>query len=226
MLLGNFSIRNANPGREIGGPSNPSQWLKGGTLATFYASEAAITGETNKSAIPNGYVPPYSLVLSPKAGGLASIGNIAGIATVLANATKGQSLGATIAGLSDFSNAPISLIVQAAATLAASGALNTPALVGTVALAVDIAGAGDLNGALGSIAFVVASITGTGAIAAPDLNEIAELSAEISPFTVLSPESLAAAVWNALAADFQDAGTMGEKVGKKLLTLQKFLALK
>jgi hypothetical protein len=36
------------------------------------------------------------------------------------------------------------------------------------------------------------------------------LSGDITPFTELSPQNLAAAVWETIAADFNDPGTMGE----------------
>jgi hypothetical protein len=36
--------------------------------------------------------------------------------------------------------------------------------------------------------------------------------ANVTPFTDLSPENLATAVWNALAASYDDGGTMGEKL--------------
>jgi hypothetical protein len=39
---------------------------------------------------------------------------------------------------------------------------------------------------------------------------IGVLSGDITPFTELSPQSLSAAVWSALAAEYDSAGTMGE----------------
>ena len=38
------------------------------------------------------------------------------------------------------------------------------------------------------------------------------MSAELTPFTTLSPENLAASVWNAVAASYNTSGTMGEKL--------------
>jgi len=38
------------------------------------------------------------------------------------------------------------------------------------------------------------------------------MSASITPFTELSPQNLAAEVWNSIAADFNTAGTMGNKM--------------
>jgi hypothetical protein len=38
------------------------------------------------------------------------------------------------------------------------------------------------------------------------------LSGDITPFTELSPQNLAAAVWETIAADFNETGTMGNKL--------------
>jgi hypothetical protein len=51
------------------------------------------------------------------------------------------------------------------------------------------------------------------------------LSGDITPFTELSPQNLATAVWAAVAADNRDPNSMGEFV-QKLLTVAKFLGLK
>lgn len=51
------------------------------------------------------------------------------------------------------------------------------------------------------------SLTGTS-----DLKGLLSLSGEFTPFTELSPENLARSVWEALAADYNDAGTMGSKL--------------
>ena len=51
------------------------------------------------------------------------------------------------------------------------------------------------------------SLTGTS-----NLKGLLSLSGEFTPFTELSPENLARAVWEALAAEYNDAGTMGSKL--------------
>ncbi len=42
----------------------------------------------------------------------------------------------------------------------------------------------------------------------------------------ITDDSVASAVWNSIAADYTAAGTFGEKIGKKLLTVAKFIGLK
>jgi hypothetical protein len=45
-----------------------------------------------------------------------------------------------------------------------------------------------------------------------DLRGKLSLSGEWTPYTTLSPENLAAAVWNAVAASYNTSGSMGEKL--------------
>lgn len=54
----------------------------------------------------------------------------------------------------------------------------------------------------------------------------AGLVAATSTVTSEDVESIASAVWDKLVADHETAGTFGQKVGKKLLTTGKFVALK
>ena len=39
MILGNYNILNSNPGKAIGGVTDPTIWLKGGTLSNYIVSD-------------------------------------------------------------------------------------------------------------------------------------------------------------------------------------------
>lgn len=78
-------------------------------------------------------------------------------------------------------------------------------------MASDLAGSGDLTAALSLIAFVVSELTGSGTTGGTLRGDVG-LSADISSSSTLSPENLAAAVWNSIAASFNTAGTMGAKM--------------
>jgi hypothetical protein len=86
---------------------------------------------------------------------------------------------------------------------------------------------GALSLTIGLSGDLIASMTGSGALSmlvpisgdalatmtgAADLKGYLALAGDITPFTELSPENLAAAVWNSLAASYNDTGTMGEKL--------------
>lgn len=49
-------------------------------------------------------------------------------------------------------------------------------------------------------------------VGATDLRGLLSMAGEWTPFTELSPEGLANAVWSSLAAQYNDAGTMGNKL--------------
>lgn len=129
--------------------------------------------------------------------------------------------------------------------------LLTSDIAGGVTIASDFIGNADLIGALGALAGAVCDIISLGGLSG-STSAKGFLYADITPFTALSPETLAASVWNSVASQFNDSGTMGNKLngagsagdpwttdldsyttpgtaGKKLkdgLTLGKFVALK
>lgn len=129
--------------------------------------------------------------------------------------------------------------------------LLTSDIAGGVSLSSDFIGNADLVGALGALAGAVCDIISSGELSG-SISAKGFLYADITPFTSLSPESLAASVWNSVAAQFNNSGTMGNKLnsagsagdpwgtdlstyttpgtaGKKLkdgLTVGKFIALK
>jgi hypothetical protein len=84
---------------------------------------------------------------------------------------------------------------------------------------------GSLSLTIGLSGEVTASMTGTGSLSmlvpldgaavatvtgAANLKGFLALAGDITPFTELSPENLATAVWNALLSEYQDAGTAGK----------------
>lgn len=211
MLLGNFSYRTANPGREIGGQyRNKFNWRKAGSCMQFYFGDHVVTNETIKSSFPNGYVPHASFILAPKAGGMSTINEVEGVGTLSGNAVKGINILSALSGSGGFATSSLSMIVQAVAALTGSGSLSG-SMVLKLAMASDLAGSGNVTAALKVIAGVVGNLTGSGTVSA-NLRGTLTLEADITPFTELSPENLAAAVWNALCAAYNESGTFGKLV--------------
>ena len=67
------------------------------------------------------------------------------------------------------------------------------------------------TGTLGAVAFS----TGESSItlsASADISALGYMTGEMTPFTELSPEGLASAVWNSLATEYNTNGTMGAKL--------------
>ena len=118
MLLGNFNIFNANPGRAIGGPTDPIIFRKAATTQNYYTGEASIPAATPKDSFPYGYVPPYTYTLSPNSGGIGSSQGIAGDGDVSsASIAGGKNATADLTGSGTISNAALGLILSAVASL-------------------------------------------------------------------------------------------------------------
>jgi hypothetical protein len=291
MLLGNYSKLNANPGKNVGGFTNPFEWMKVSNAMSFYVGDHVVTDITNKANLYTGTRPPYALVLALKAGELATsyvygIGSIGG-----ANLAGGINIEAALAGTGTISIATGSLLAFATAALSGIGGL-TADITGKLEASASLSGQGDIVGALGALSGAVCDILGTGSLSADitgkleasasiggsgdliaDISAVVQIQAalaglglltsdiigaglvesdltgtgaltsaisapahmssslaglgtfiitsgaipgymeaQITLSTELSPENLAAAVWNAVAASFNSAGTMGEKM--------------
>lgn len=189
-----------------------SNFNKNGMMRGFYYGWATVPNETNKASIPQGYRPPYAWLLSPKYGGLSSVNNLVGVGVLSSvNLAGGLNASSTLVGSGNITNAAMGLILSAVATLVGSGIISSAAIVGRLDAAATLAGSGNITGSLGALASCIATLIGVGGITGGIVAK-ANLSADITPFTALSPENLAAAVWNALAAQYNAAGTMGNKM--------------
>jgi hypothetical protein len=210
MLLGNYSIHNANPGKEIGGYLNPFARMKAGTIYGFYSGDHVVANETNKSSWNNGYRPPYSWMLAPKAGGMASNTQVQTTSDInAANLAAGKNLESAITASGNINSAVIDLVVSMVTNITASGLITDALLVGTLNMTANVAASGNLTATVEALAHLVASLNAAASMS-PQMNATANMEADITPFTELSPENLAAAVWNAVANQYNTAGTMGE----------------
>jgi len=207
-LIGNYTVVSKHPGRDVGGAlglgQNRGDWNKPSFRGHFTAD-----AWDKKSGIPDGYRPPYTWLLPLEAGALSSRNIIAGSGTFTASGAMGVNAVAALTGTGSLS-ATGALIVSAVAALTGTGSLsgNLQAVLNAVAA---LTGTGSLSGAMTAYGALTAALAGVGALSAPGYG-IGHMEADISPFTELSPENLAAAVWSAIAADNNDVGTMGEKL--------------
>ena len=210
MLLGNYSVVNKNPGRDFGRGEMRTLW-KESTFRNRYYSESNVANVSVRSSLPDGYRDNKTWLLAPKDGGLSSYYQNVGTGTINSgNLAGGRNAEAALDGTGTITDAALGLIASAVATLAGIGDL-TADIAGALNASATLAGAGDLTGALGALADAVATLIGTGTISA-DASALGNVTADITPFTELSPENLARAVWNAVAASYDTAGTFGEKL--------------
>lgn len=201
MLLGNYNQWNANVGREFGSTTN--RVFKYSSVLQFVGSETNRT----KAAFPNGYYPPYSLVMP------FTVGTTAGRDAVSASAVA--AIKSTVATTGD---ATITALAEAVATLLSSttGEATVTATAEGVAAGVAIT-TGDAtvtatgDAAINAYAFITASAS-CGVDAEGIASGTAHIEGESTTETALSPATLAAALWDATAASYNATGTMGAKL--------------
>lgn len=211
MLIGSYNVFNKGPGRSLGGgleAGSPGAWFKSGPRRNAYLSSTATYSKL--SSIANTYMaPPYTWVLAFTPGGIGSRYEIEGTGTLTAAGAMGVNGEATIAGTSDLT-ATGELVVSGAAALAGTSTM-TGDILAALAAEASIAGTSAVSATLDALGFIEATAAGIAAITAT-LNATGSLAAEISTVTPLSPEGLASSLWGSIAADYNVAGTMGEKL--------------
>jgi hypothetical protein len=234
-LVGNYSNYNKLPLKYTGaaGPGNTvtihagnqSNFVQSGRRRNRMMQDQTTTALT-LYALPNGSYPSLSWFIPQKAGQIGSSNQIYGNGVSNGNLAGGLPTDADLTGSGDITNGNLTLIAQLIASLTGAGDVTPPpSLVGKLELiSNNLTGAGAVAATLTAFASVQASLSGAGSLSLVPY-ATGDLSADITGQSVLSPESLAAAVWRALAAQYNDDGTTGQQLNNAL-TISKFLALK
>jgi len=213
MLIANYSYINQICGHNHSGITNPCQFIRPHVMRGYYtyADAGPNTEQIKRDSFPTGTNPPYSLVMGDKGTLLSSTTTIDGESEFnITSLAMGLAAASDLEGNGDITSASLSLIIQLACNILASGDISA-GLVGKLEMASALAGSGDLTASLNLIAFVVSELTGSGTMSGTFFGT-ASLASDISSSSTLSPENLAAAVWNSIAASFNTAGTMGNKM--------------
>jgi len=217
MLLGNYNIFLKNPITYVGGDSTSgvtglrANWNGAGVARNRYYGENWVAGVADRCGVPSNYASPYAWNLPPHSGGIGSNTGIQTTSELTISMAGGKALEAALSGSGNITDATIQLVVSMVADLTASGTITNAQAVAILQMVADLNGTGSVTGTLQALGHLIASITADASMS-PEMNATANMEADITPFTELSPESLAASVWNAIAADFNSSGTMGEKM--------------
>lgn len=211
MLLGNYSLLNKNPHKLVSslGNLNTGSYWQPSACRGLYTSEAD-GGRLQHACIPTGTEPPYVIMFAPKGGELSATTYIRGEGSISASLILGRVMEANLSGSGDLT-ASMSLITSLLAALSGSGTI-TASISTTLSLAANLAGSGDLTGSLKLLIPLAASLVGSGTISANlkgNLDMEAQIYVNQSEETV---QQIVDAVWNALAADYNTSGTMGQKL--------------
>lgn len=211
MLIANYSYINQICGHNHSGITNPCQFLRPHVMRGYYgeAQVDANIEQIKRDSFPTGSNPPYAIVIGDKGGLISSSNTISGASSTSFAMAMGLAAQCSLTGSGDLTG-NLSLVIQLACGILAEGDISA-SLVGKLEMASALAGSGDLTSSLSLLAFVVSEMTGSGSVEGTFYGT-ASLSADISSSSTLSPENLAAAVWNSIAASFNTAGTMGAKM--------------
>lgn len=206
MLLQNYNVFNANPGHIVGGVTDPTAWYKGGSCQNFYTGDHLVSGQTEKAAFSPGYNTHNWWIPCPKAGGLSSHRN----ATVVFDETA-----AIAGGLPGSGTTTITFSTTGTGGLIVSGSGSASITFSSTAALLSVASASGSatitftpSANIGAEAGLsgASTITLSGTAASYAIGYLSGLSTSETEF---SAAALADAVWNALTADYNTAGTMG-----------------
>lgn len=217
MLVLNGARLTGSPSRYTGRGSSIADALgyqiyssrRDGSVRGWYAGEHVVSGQTEKASIPSGTRPPQSFLLAPKGGGLSS--------RRATDITLSQT-GAAVLGLPASGSTTITFTQTATGGLIVSGSGSASITLSATGQILSVAAASGsatitlsgtaLLGALGGVAGQ-AGITLSASAAIKAIGLLSGLSTNETEF---SAAALANAVWQAVAADYNTAGTMGQKL--------------
>lgn len=205
-LIGNYSVLNKTAGGFSTGPSVADTRANYGKTNKMRNSFLALPKNYSR---PMGYEPPGSFLIAQTGGGLSSFVQVRGSSSVAASALNVKTASATITGDGTVTTAQLSQLVQMAAALNGQGLITDAQLAAVSSLAAALNGTGSITANLSALIPLAAALSGIGAIDS-NLKGIGRLGADITPFTDLSPENLAQAVWNTQLSDHQDTGSAGK----------------
>ncbi len=214
MLICNYSYVNQICGHNHSGITNPVWIIAPHRMRGYYgkAQYEDIQEQIKRDGFSTGTNIPYSIIMGDKGALLSSTTTISGTGVIVSGLAMGKACEAALTGTGTISAASLSLVTQLAAALSGTGTITVANLVGVVALQSSLTGTGTLTAGINVIAFMTAALEGDGTLTA-DLKGTLSMSAAIyvnqSEATV---QQIVDAVWNAIAADYNTAGTMGNKM--------------
>lgn len=167
----------------------------GGAIRNFPAGWASVSLQSYKEGRPSGAGHPIAWVMGQKPGGMSSRNEADFSMNAAFNADLG--MGVSLAGAADFS------MVAANATLSLITSLSGVTTIvftqtGGLTAAVGLDGVATITMTQTGLATVLAGLSGSADITfsqTADLRGKSWLHGDITPFTTLSPENLASAVW-------------------------------
>lgn len=153
---------------------------------------------------------PYSYHPMQTAGRMASYSTIIGDGAISSNMLLTLQAIAGLEGSGDIEGLG-GLIVQLFADIVGSGEISNADMQAFLLMVASISGQGGVTADISALAQLLSDLTGQGDSSAT-LTGTGNMSANILSYGELTPEGIRDSVWNALSAQYDLAGTMGEKL--------------
>ena len=210
-LLGNYSVILKNPATFIGGTQVSNCRSAFNSMAQnrqrYYPETSG--GLPLTTALPEGYLHPNAWMMPYEIGSMTTT-NLNGTSTITIIGVTGLEGTVAMAG-TGLLEATGGLLAGIEVSMSGSGNLNAlgGGLLGAI---VTMAGIGALSGIIGATAGMIVEMDGVGTLSASPKGTgemVIEIFVNESQATV---EQIVAAVWSALAAEYNVSGTMGEKL--------------
>lgn len=212
MLRANNSRLSVTPAKLRSGVTT----IAGGGLMVAYNNQnlpgasrsrfGSLALEAPFGSMPEGYVHPYAWILPQKAGSLKVSPAAEAVFTPSANLNIGRPLASAVTV--DFTtSANLDMVVAFSGDITVAFT-TAGSLDGIVNLSADTTAAFSVDASLDMLVSIAGAITVT---FSPSANQtgITSLEGSVSPFTELSPENLARAVWNAQVTNHLESGSTG-----------------
>lgn len=209
-LVGNYSVFHKSWGNYLAGP----------TTSTTLGNDRTKVLEQNRLELFGSKVTSYPIgyggdsnIRPIRAGGLSSRYVSAGGSVTTANLVPALPMTANLSASGDVTTAILALIVNLEAALTASGTITNAQLAIIANLTASITASGTITTAdLGNILNMTAALSASGNLTTANLTTLINLSADISNAAAgeLTYQGIAEAVLDALLADHNGAGTVGE----------------
>ena len=199
-LLGNYSVLHKSPGRFRSGTvasGDRYNFNKSGAFRNRFAGDQGL-GMARFSAIPNGYVHPYSWAMAQVSGGLASYRQLsATFSETDALLALGINIDADLSATLTTTDAILALIVALQASISASGTITDAQMAIILLLEANLSASGTFTDAqLGNILGLAASLSASMTVT-NSITTLVNLSADIGGAEALSAQGLATALLDA-----------------------------
>jgi hypothetical protein len=214
MLIRNYSYVNQICGHNHSGTTNPLFFISPHTMRGYYGKSQyeAIQEQIKRDGFPTGTNVPYSIIMGDKGALLSATTQINGSGVVTSELSSGINILANLNGSGTISAANLSLVVSLAAGLTGSGTITTASLVGVVSLQASLAGTGSLAAGLSLISYMNSVMEGSGTLTAGLRGTLSMSAAIYVNQSTATVRELVDGVWNALTADYANAGSTGQSL--------------